>query len=189
MLGSSVRRVWVAALAGVVALAACGGDDSDEESTDQTAPSSTSAPTTTTTNPRAEVEAAYLAYWDAYLTASMEPVDPHLAELQDRMTGDQKRATTRNLENMQASGQAVRRPEGARHMHAVTDVSVQGDQGLVHACTIDDLVTYDIATRRPIDDSVATKRYEAFLVLEAGDWKVRLVTETERVEGVVPCPG
>jgi hypothetical protein len=190
MLGGGVRALRIAALVGVGLVAgACGGSDGDDESADTTAATTTSAPTTTTTNPRAEVEVAYLAYWDAYLKASMDPVDPQLAELQDRMTGDQKQATTRNLENMQASGHAVRRPEGAQHVHAVIDVSVQGGQGLVHACSIDDLVTYDIATGRPVDDSVATKRYEASLVLEAGEWKVRLVTETERIEGIVPCPG
>jgi hypothetical protein len=189
MLGGSARTLRIAALVGAVVVAgACGGDDGDDGSVDTMAATTTSAPPTTTSS-RAEVAAAYLAYWDAYHRASMDPVDPHLAELQDRMTGDQKRATTRNLENMQARGQAVRRPEGARHMHAVMDVSVQGTQGLVHGCSIDDLVTYDVATGKAIDDSVATKRYEASLVLEAGEWKVRLVTETERIEGIVPCPG
>jgi hypothetical protein len=190
MLGGAVTKVWMAALVAVVVVGgiACGGDD-DEESTGPTASSTTAAPTTTTTDPSAEVEAAYLGYWDAYLKASMDPVDPHLSELQDRMTGAQRQATTRNLENMQATGQAVRRPAGSQHMHGVIEVSVQGRRGLVHACSVDDLVTYEVATGRPIDDSVATKRYEASVVLERGTWKVEQVTETERVEGVVPCPG
>jgi hypothetical protein len=192
MLGGAVKRVWIAALAGVVVVGgvACGGDDGEQESTGSTASSTTAAPTTTTTaDPRVQVEEAYLAYWDAYLKASMDPVDPHLTELQDRMTGDQKRATTRNLENMRATGQAVSRPVGARHMHAVIDVRVQGHRGLVDACSVDDLVTYEVATGRPIDDSVATKQYEASLILERGAWKVALITETQRIDGVVPCPG
>src|SRR5262245_9207403 len=191
MLGGAVRRWWIAALAGVVLVGgvACGGDDNEEGATGSTASSTTAGPTTMTADPRDEVEEAYLAYWDAYLKASMDPVDPHLPELQDRMTGDQKRATTRNLENMRATGQAVSRPVGARHMHAVVDVRVQGRQGLVHGCSVDDLITYEVATGRPIDDSVATKQYEASLVLERGAWKVALVMETHRTDGVEPCPG
>ena len=175
----------------MLAVAACGGDDGGadgEEATDSTTPSTTSAPTTTL-DPRDEVEASYLAYWDAFHKASMDPVDPQLPELQARMTGDQSRATTRNLQNMQATGLAVKRPDGARHTHAVIDVGIEGNEAIVHACSIDDLVTYEIATGRPTDDSIATKRYEATLVRESGEWKVRLVTETERVEGIVPCPG
>ena len=107
-----MNRVWIAALVGVVVVGgvACGGDD-DEESTGPTASSTTAAPTTTTTNPSAEVEAAYLGYWDAYLKAVTEPVNPDLPELQALMTGSHKRVVTRNLRNMQANAHAVRERE------------------------------------------------------------------------------
>ena len=49
MLGGAVKRMGIAALAGVVVLAAgsCGGDGGNEDATNPTAPSTTSAPTTT----------------------------------------------------------------------------------------------------------------------------------------------
>src|SRR5262245_63252899 len=147
MLGSAVRGLWIAALAGavVVAFAACGGDD-DEESTGTTATSSASVPSTSTTDPTAEVEAAYLAYWDAYLEAVAEPVNPGLPDLQQLVTGAQKTIVTRNLRQLQARGEAVRQRDPSRYRHIVRAVDRRNGDASIDACVYDDLITYDVAT-------------------------------------------
>jgi hypothetical protein len=192
MLGSSVRRVWVGALAGVVALAACGGDDSDEESTDQTTPSSTSAPTTTTLDEERQKEeaakAAYLAYWEAFEGASAEPVDPRSRDLQARMTGDQARLVMRNLEEMQASSQAARRPANSRSRHRVAATELQADGSVqITDCQVDDAVVYETTSGAVINDAVVTNLIIATMVHEDDAWKVVLAERTEKWPGVVEC--
>jgi hypothetical protein len=178
-----------------LSLAACGGGGVDSAATDD--PSTTTRPTpesTTTTldeatAKEAAAEEAYLAYWDAHLDAVNEPVNPRLPELQELMTGQLKLVVTRNLEELEARGQAVRLPDGAEdYGHIVTKLDLTNDGAHLSACSVDNLVTYDIATARAVDDSVATKWYEADLVEEANAWKVSAVTLTRRVEGVQPCP-
>lgn len=190
MLGGAVRRVWIAALVGavLVALGACGGDD-DEESTGTTAASTTSAPSTTLANPSSEVEEAYLAYWDAYLKASSEPVKPDIPELQALMTGDHQRAVTRNLRNLQGSGRAVRERENSRYRNVFGRVEFAGEaEASFSACSYDDLVTYDVATGVPVDDSVATKWLEGQMVREGAAWKVARLKIVSRETGRDQCP-
>jgi hypothetical protein len=190
MLGGAVRRVSVAVLASVVVLAAgaCGENDGDEESTDQTAPSSTSATTTTTTNPSAEVEAAYLAYWDAYLEASSEPVNPDLPELQALMSGGHQQVVTRNLRNMQANALAVRERENSQFRNVLETVELADAAARFTACSYDDLVTYDVATGEPVDASVATKSLEGRMVFEDDRWKVAQLEIVSRELGSDQCP-
>ncbi|HKA84900.1 MAG TPA: hypothetical protein VKD21_13605 [Acidimicrobiales bacterium] len=190
MLGGAVRGLWIAALAGavVVAFAACGGDD-DEESTGTTATSSASAPSTSTTDPSAEVEAAYLAYWDAYLKASSEPVKPDLPELQALMTGDHQRAVARNLRNLQGSGRAVRERENSRYRNVFERADFADEaEASFSACSYDDLVTYDVGTGEPVDDSVATKWLEGQMVREGAAWKVARLEIVRREPGRDQCP-
>ncbi|MGH8950786.1 MAG: hypothetical protein ACRDX9_05115 [Acidimicrobiia bacterium] len=189
MLGGAVRRVTTAALAGVVVLAAgaCGDDDGDEESTDQTAASTTAAPTTSTVDPSAEVEAAYLAYWDAYLEAVAEPVNPELPELQALMTGGHRRVVTRNLRNMQANALAVREREDSRYRNVFETVEFADEAAKFTACSYDDLVTYDVATGEAVDDSVATKWLEGRMILEDDRWKVAQLEIVSRETGNDQC--
>jgi hypothetical protein len=188
MLGGAVRRAWIAALVGVVVLGgvACGGDD-DEESTGSTA-SSTAAPTTTTTNPSAAVETAYLAYWDAYLKAVTEPVSPELPELQALMTGSHMRVVTRNLRNMQVNAHAVRERENSQYRNVLETLDLADDSANFTACSYDDLVTYDVVTEQPVDDSVATKWLEGRMVLEDDRWKVAELEIIRRETGDDQCP-
>jgi hypothetical protein len=171
-----------------LATGACGGDDGDEESTDTTAASSPSAPTTTTKNLSAEVEAAYLAYWDAYLEASSEPVNPGLPDLQALMTGDHQRVVTRNLRNMQANALAVRERENSRYRNVLETVEFADEAAKFTACSYDDLVTYDVATEEPVDDSVATKWLEGRMLLEDDRWKVAQLKIASRETGSDQCP-
>src|SRR5262245_23643236 len=123
MLGDAVRRLWIAALAGAVAVAfaACGGDD-DEESSGTTATSSASAPSTTLDQQMPKEDAATAAlldYYDAYQEATAEPVDPQHPGLQALVTGEHKVVVTRNLEERQAKGEAVRLPADTQATHDI----------------------------------------------------------------------
>jgi hypothetical protein len=182
--------LWIAALAWVVVVGgvACGADD-EEESTGSTASSTTAAPTTTTPDLRVEVEAAYLAYWDAYLEASSEPVTPALPELQVLMTGDHKRTVTRNLQDLQGNGRAVRERENSRYRNVLESLEFADEAtARLTACSYDDLITYDVATGEPVDDSAATKWLEGQMVREGDRWKVTQLQIVRRENGNDQCP-
>ena len=183
-----MKRVRIAALAGVVVVGgvACGGDD-EEESTEPTASNTTAAPTTTTTaDPRAEVEEAYLAYWDAYLKAVTEPVDPELPELQQLITGAQRTIVGRNLQQLQARGEAVRLRQPSLYRHVVRTIERANRSASVEACVYDDLITYDVATGVKVDDSVGWKNVHAELVQQQGGWLVSYL-EIGRATGGGSC--
>jgi hypothetical protein len=194
MLGGVVRSAWIAALAGVVVLvsAACGGDD-DEESTDRSAATTTSAPVTTTTlNDDAQKEeaakAAYLAYWDAYMEATAEPVNPQFPAMQQLVTGAQQRVVTRDLENRQARGEAARLPPNSRLQHEVLSAELQGDGSVqITECEVNDAIVYDIASGAIINDDIVTKLATAEMVNEGGSWKIRDSTVVRRWPGEVEC--
>jgi hypothetical protein len=192
MLGGGVKRMWIAALAGVVGLGgvACGGDD-EEESTGSTASSTTAAPTTTLDKETAKVEAAkaaYLAYWDAYMQATAEPVDPQLPAMQDLMTGDHQRVVTRDLQDRQAKGEATRLPPNSRLQHEILSADVQAD-GSVHIteCEVNDAIVYNVASGVVINDDIVTKLATATMVDEGSGWKVADSTVARRWPGAVSC--
>jgi hypothetical protein len=192
MLGGAVKRVWIAALAGVVMVGgvACGGDD-DEESMEPTASSTTEAPTTTLneeTRKEEAAKAAYLAYWDAYMQATAEPVDPQLPAMQDLMTGDHQRVVTRNLENRQARGEAARRPAGSQAIHEIQSAELQPDGSVkITECEVDDAVVYVVATGAVINDALVTKLAIADMVENDGSWRVAHSEVVERWQGLVEC--
>ena len=193
MLGSAVRRVWIAAVAGAVALAAgaCGGDDGDEESTNTTTASSTSAPTTTLDEETQKEEAAtavYLAYWDAYLEATAEPVDPRLPAMQQLMTGDHKRVVTRDLEDRQARGEAARLPTNSQLRHEVLSADLQPDGSVqITECEVNDAIIYDVANGAVINDEVVAKLATATMVTEGDSWRIADSTVVRRWPGAVEC--
>src|SRR5262245_49638683 len=192
MLGGAVRRLWIAALAGavVVAFAACGGDD-DEESTGTTATSSASVPSRTLDEKTRKEEAAkdaYLTYWDAYMKATSEPVDPQLPEMQQLMTGDHQRVVTRNLEDRQARGEAVRQPPGSQAKHEIQSADLQHDGGVkITECEVDDAVVYEVATGVVVNDEVVTKLATATMVEMEGTWRIAHSEVIQRWHGVVDC--
>ncbi len=187
-----MRRAWIAALVGavLVALGACGGDD-DEESTGTTAASTTSAPSTTLDEEARKEEAAkdaYLAYWDAYMKATSEPVDPQLPALQQLMTGDHQRVVTRNLEDRQARGEAVRHPPGSQAMHEIQSADLQHDSSVkITECEVDDAVVYEVATGVVVNDDVVTKLATADMVEIDRTWRIAHSEVIQRWQGVVEC--
>jgi hypothetical protein len=191
MLGGAVRRVLIAALAGVVVVSGvgCGGDDEEEGSTAST---TTAAPTTTTLDEKKRKEvaakAAYLAYWDAYMEATTEPVDPELPAMQELVTSDHKRVVTRNLEDRQARGEAVRRPAGSQATHEIQSAELQPDGSVkIIECEVDDAVVYVVATGAVIDDALVTKLATADMVEVDGSWRVAHSEVIQRWQGVVEC--
>jgi hypothetical protein len=191
MLGGAVTRVWIAALVGVVVVGgvACGGDD--DESTDPTTGSAMAAPTTTLDEETRKEEAAktaYLAYWDAYMEATADPVDPQLPAMQELMTGDHQRVVTRNLEDRQARGEAVRHPAGSQGTHEIQSAELQPDGSVkITECEVDDAVVYVVATGAVIDDEVVTKLATAEMVEVDGSWRVAHSEVIQRWRGVVEC--
>jgi hypothetical protein len=191
MLGGAVRKVLIAALAGVVVVSGvgCGGDDEEEGSTAST---TTAAPTTTTLDEKTRKEvaakAAYLAYWDAYMEATTEPVDPELPAMQELVTSDHKRVVTRNLEDRQARGEAVRRPAGSQATHEIQSAELQPDGSVkIIECEVDDAVVYVVATGAVIDDALVTKLATADMVEVDGSWRVAHSEVIQRWQGVVEC--
>jgi hypothetical protein len=192
MLGGAVNRMWIAALVGVVVVGgvACGGDD-DEDSTGSTASSTTAAPTTTLdeeTGKEEAAKAAYLAYWDAYMDATAEPVDPQLPAMQELMTGDHQRAVTRDLADRQARGEATRLPTNSLLTHEILSAELQAD-GSVHIteCEVNDAIVYNVASGVVINDDIVTKLATATMVDERDGWKVADSTVVRRWPGAVSC--
>jgi hypothetical protein len=184
-----------AALAVALAAACGGGGDGDDAGggagpSGTTAASSTAPPTTVDERTQKEeaAKAAFLAYYDAFFEAVAEPVNPQLPKLQRLMTGEQRQAVTRNLEDMQARGHATRLPPNSKRGHDPKVVELQPD-GSVHitSCEIDDSIVYDIDTGAVINDDVVTNVIAATLIEEHGRWKVTFSERAKRSQGIVEC--
>jgi hypothetical protein len=192
MLGDAVRRVWIAALVALVVVAGggCGGDDG-EESTSSTASSTTSAPSTTldeATRKEAAAKAALLDYYDAYQEATAEPVNPQHAELQALVTGEHRLVVTRNLEERQASGEAVKLPAGTQSSHDFRSVELQQDGSVeIVDCQVDDSIVYEVETGQVVDDDVVTKLVIGSMTFEGGAWKLAFSEISDAWPGVRAC--
>jgi hypothetical protein len=197
MLGDAVSRMWIAALVGVVVVGgvACGGDDDEEarESTGPTASSATAAPTTTLDEETRKEEAAtraLLDYYDAYQHATAEPVNPQHAELQALVTGEHRQVVTRNLEERQANGEAVRLPAGAQSSHDIRSAELQPDGSVeIVDCQVDDSIVYEVETGEVVDDDVVTKLVIGSMSFEGGTWKLAFSEISEAWSGVGTCDG
>jgi hypothetical protein len=194
MLGGSAGTLRIAALVGAVVVAgACGGDDGDDGSADTTAATTTSAPPTTLDDETQKEEAATTAlldYYDAYQEATAEPVDPQNAELQALITGEHKVVVTRNLQERQAKGEAVKLPANSQSSHDIRSAELRPD-GTVEIidCQVDDSIVYEVATGNVVDDDVVTKLVIGSMAQEDGDWKVAFAEISEAWPGVRACDG
>src|SRR5215207_6993415 len=132
VLGRQLRTVGTVAAACVVLVLSsrCGNDDG--EAADDGATTSTSettiASTTTTQDPEAEVEAAYLAYWEMNKRLSEAP-DPNDPELGERATGTALDKLVDSLTTMRAAGE--RFVFGPEYSHLVESVEVSDDNATV----------------------------------------------------------
>jgi hypothetical protein len=192
VLGGGVRALQIAALVGVGLVAgACGGDDGADESADTTAATTTTAPTTTLdeeTQKEEAAKAAYLAYWATYDQATADPVDPELPAMQRLITADHQRVVTRNLQDRQARGEAVRHPAASQATHEIRSAELQPDGSvMITECEVDDAVVYVVATGAVVNDEVVTKLATAVMVEVDGSWRIAHSEVIQRWRGVVEC--
>jgi hypothetical protein len=166
---------------------ACGDDDgSGEGATDTTSARSadtTIASTTTTLDPEAEVEAAYLAYWEMQRRLGQAP-DPMDDEISRRATGPARDKLIDSLATMQATGETLE--FGPRYSHTVTSVETDGVEATVRDCAVDDGARVD-ATGEVHDLELSTSLLEATLVRRDSGWLIESISERRSWVGVTPC--
>jgi hypothetical protein len=188
VLGRRLRTVGTAAAACVIVVlsSGCGGDDGEaaDDGTTTSTSETTIASTTTTQDPEAEVEAAYLAYWEMAKRLSQNP-DPRDPELAQRASGTNLDQVIDNLTTLQAQGRAIR--FGRQYRHDVLSVELTGAMALVRDCSVDDAATINATTGREVSASVTTALLEASLTLEDGSWRVGSIQRLDAWNGVTEC--
>lgn len=188
----------------LVPLAACGAGDGEEaeaSSTTAAAPSepttavavhattvTTEAPAPTTTEPPTEEEAILAAvdgFWQT-IVASSQPPDPEHPGLEQFLTGEQLETTVDQVVHRQTLGQALKAsPQNlARQNSRVTNID--GDSATVYTCELDDLVLYDVASGRTLNDAVATREWTLTLTRDQS-WRVSESVIETQVDGVSGC--
>jgi hypothetical protein len=145
----------------------------------------TSERTTTTASPEAEVETAYLAFWDMAVRLAESP-DPNDPEIAQRASGDALAGLVDGLRNLQSLN---RHSEfGPLYEHAVLAVRVDGDSAVVEDCAIDDSRIVDLESGEVVDESVVTEQLQVTLVrADNSAWRVDSSTRTNSWEGAVEC--
>lgn len=175
-------RLATAALVAVFALLpiACGGDggedaDEDDRATTPAEDSSTTAkPTTTAPSVEAEVEAAYLAYWDMAERLAQAP-DPSDPEINERSTGRVRDELVDNLTTMRTQGQRIE--FGPSNGHDVVNVDIDGTAATVSDCVVDEGVQIDDATGERVDFPATHGLLEARMVTSEGGWIVESISK------------
>jgi hypothetical protein len=187
VLGWRLRTVATAAAACALLVLSSGCGDDDGEAADDGTTTSTSettiASTTTTQDPDAEVEAAYLAYWEMQqrLAEAPNPSDP---EVRQRTTGPALDKLIDSLTTMRSMGQTLR--FGPRYSHKVTSVDLQDDRATVRDCAVDDGAR---VTENGEETSLqlSTSLLETTLVDQGGDWLVQSISELKSWDGATSC--
>jgi hypothetical protein len=184
-----MRRPIVAVLA-VMLAAGCGGSGDDAaEGDDPATTSSTPTPTTpdetiASNSAEAEVEAAYLAYWEMAqrLVEAPNPDDP---EIPERATGPAMGQLVDSLSTLRAQNRAVR--GGPGYGHRLLSLDVSGGSALVRDCTVDDGSIVDASTGDVIEQRVVTVLLEVSLRRETGGWRVSEIEQLDSWSGATTC--
>jgi hypothetical protein len=170
--------------------AACGGSDGDDADDDPTTTepadesSTTADPTTTAPSVEAEVEAAYLAYWEMAkrLLAAPDPDDPEIAK---RAIGTALTTAIDGFTTMRAQGQAIRVGEG--YSHDVLSIDVRGMAATVVDCNVDEAARIEVASGRVLTSATTTNLLTVELKSDAGQWQVASIQKTDAWEGARSC--
>jgi hypothetical protein len=167
--GGRSRSVGVTLIAGLVALGmACAGDDgNDPQASDTPDAGSDDAENL---SPEAEVEAAYLAYWDMVnrLSAAPNPEDPDIV---DHAAGKALLELVDGLATLVERGHVIR--TGPAYAHSVESVEVEGERAVLQDCVIDDSTIEDEGTGEVVGGGESTSGVlRVTLVLDGGSWKV-----------------
>ena len=192
------RTLGVALLAFALLSASCdGGDDGEaigggDQSPSTVIESTTAAPSETTTTaaptPEEEVLAAYLGYWAAVDQAFGPPeANPEAPALRQYATGEVLPGIVTSAEKLKAEGSVARLLPDGQYVHQAEVVSLDGETATVRDCNIDDLVLEDASTGEIIDDGISTRLYVSTLVREDGQWKVAVLNQEMKWEGVAGC--
>jgi ABC-type transport system substrate-binding protein len=182
-----VRVLCPLALAGALAVSACGGSESPPEvAAEPTTTSTTEASTTTTVGREQEVLDAYLESWEAYDVAS-DPADPTHPALAETSTGPALQQAVESLEAFRISGRVGRTPENSIAEHRAEVVWLLGDEATVRDCSIDDGLVVIEATGEVVNDVVSTVLFEGSMAVEDGRWKLRSLKVVETWDGVAGC--
>jgi hypothetical protein len=187
VLGRRLSTVGTAAAgcALLVLSSGCGGGDGEAagDGTTTSTSETTIASTTTTQDPEAEVEAAYLAYWEMQrrLAEAPNPSDP---EVRQRTTGPALDKLVDSLTTMRSMGQTLR--FGPRYSHKMTSVDLQADRATVRDCAVDD-GTRVTANGEETSLQLSTSLLETTLVDQGRDWLVESISELESWDGATSC--
>jgi hypothetical protein len=167
------RHLAAATLLTLAPLASCTTDDDDPPS-----------PTPTTLTPEAEVEAAYLAYWDMAERLSESP-DPENSEISQRSIDPVRAQLTETLSTYRARGQAVR--SGPDYRHRIADVEISGGTATLQDCAADDSALIDVTSGEVIEHDVVTTSLQAVLVSRGDEWLLQELNSLGSWRGVVSC--
>jgi hypothetical protein len=140
--------------------------------------------TTTTLSPEAEVEAAYLAYWNMVdrLVADPDPENPQIGEM---AVDPARQRLIDSLSGFQSAGHVAR--SGDLYAHVVTDVAVNGDTATLRDCAVDDSSLVEADSGEVVEQEVVTTSVEAVLIREGSAWLLKELNPIESWEGAVPC--
>jgi hypothetical protein len=170
-------------------LAACGGDgeEADEHDPTTTAPNddqSADDPTTTAPSVEAEVEAAYLAYWEMNerLARAPDPADPEIERLS---MGSAKDRLVSGITGFVAKGQTVRFNDA--YAHEILSIDPAGDKAQLRDCYVDDATVLDADSGEEIESATSTLYLAVTLTLTPEGWKVSRVERLNIWDGVTQC--
>ena len=185
VLGWRLRTVATAAAACalLVVVAACGDDgEAAVDGTTTSTSDTTIASTTTTQDPEAEVEAAYLAYWEMNkrLVQQPNPDDPEIAQ---RTSGSARDKLIDSLSTMRAEGSTFQ--FGPQDSIQILDIAVTGDTATVRSCAVGDATRVHGSEEQDVE--ISTSELETQMTQAASRWVVTTVSETDSWKGVSTC--
>jgi hypothetical protein len=188
VLGWRLRTVGAAAVACALLVLSSGCGDDDGEAADEGTTTSTSettvASTTTTQDPEAEVEAAYLAYWEMAerLLAAPDPDDPEIAQ---RVIGSARAKLVDSLATMRA--QQERLEFGPDNSHRVVSVQLGAEEATVLDCIIDHGARIYESTGEREEFAATPGLLEVAMAASQGDWVVESISKPPEGEVDARC--
>lgn len=117
--------------------------------------------------------------------------DPNYPLLSVYATGAQLQADVDAIVKLRDAGQATQDVPNSIAEDRVKLLSIEGDQARAEACVIGDGIVVEADTREPAYEYppgfAVTRLYKIELVRSFGAWKVSVVTQVDRWEGVAGC--
>jgi hypothetical protein len=187
VLGRRLRTVGMgaAACALLVLSSGCGGDgEAADEGTTTSTSETTIASTTTTQDPEAEVEAAYLAYWEMAerLLAAPDPDDPEIAR---RVSGSARAKLVDSLTTLRA--QQERLEFGSDNSHRVVSVELGAEVATVLDCIIDHGARISESTGQREEFAATPGLLEVVMAATQGHWVVESISKPPEAEVDARC--